>query len=228
MVEWRQSERYDAQLSADPASTESCRQHLRDYVHHSPSNMPATVGEPLFLEHRSMPVKAAAVIIGVMVLTASSYVTIPMVPVPITLQTLVVTLIGALYGWRLGALTVVLWLAAGALGLPVLANGGSGMTKFTGPTAGYLVAFPLAAAMMGWLGAHGWGGARLSRAFGSMLLGTALCLAVGGAWLAYTIGLEKAWLNGVMPFLVGGVLKSLVGAVLLKVLSTTSNNVAVA
>lgn len=175
-----------------------------------------------------MPVKVAAVIIGVMVLTVSSYVTIPMVPVPITLQTLVVTVIGALYGWRLGALTVVLWLAAGALGLPVLANGGSGVTKFTGPTAGYLFAFPLAAMVVGWLGAHGWGGARLSRAFGSMLLGTALCLAVGGAWLAYTIGLEKAWLNGVMPFLVGGVLKSLVGAVLLKAISTTSNNVAVA
>ncbi|MYZ44311.1 biotin transporter BioY [Schauerella aestuarii] len=198
-------------------------------MHHSSLNIHANAGAPLYLHHRSLSVKAAAVIIGVLLLTLSSYLTIPMVPVPITLQTLVVTLIGALYGWRLGALTVVLWLAAGALGLPVLANGGSGLAKFTGPTAGYLFAFPLAAATLGWLAANGWGGARIARAFGAMLLGTALCLFVGGAWLAYTIGFEKAWLNGVMPFLVGGLIKSLVGALVLVALSATrSNKVAVA
>ena len=221
-------ERYDARLSPNPASTECSRLRLRDTVHPSSSTTPAVAGAPLYLQHRSLVVKTAAVVIGILLLTLSSYLTIPMVPVPITLQTLVVTLIGALYGWRLGALTVVLWLAAGAFGLPVLANGGSGMAKFTGPTAGYLFAFPLAAAAVGGLAARGWGGARLARAFGAMLLGTALCLFVGGAWLAYTIGFEKAWLNGVMPFLVGGVIKSLVGAVVLKALSKRSNTVAVA
>ena len=164
----------------------------------------------------SPALKVAALIGGVLLLSLSSYVAIPMVPVPITLQTLVVTLIGALYGWRLGALTIIVWLAAGALGLPVLADGSSGLKKFMGPTAGYLFAFPLAAALTGWLAQRGWNGTHVFRAFLAMLAGTALCLLFGATWLAFTIGAEKALAHGVMPFLIGGVIKSIAGAVLLK------------
>lgn len=145
-----------------------------------------------------------------------------MVPVPITMQTLVVTLIGALYGWRLGALTVIVWLVAGAAGLPVLADGGSGVKKFMGPTAGYLFAFPLAAALSGWLVQRGWDGAQLHRALLAMLAATALCLLFGGGWLALTIGWEKALMKGVVPFLLGGVLKSLLAALVLKLINTRS------
>lgn len=169
------------------------------------------------LSARSPSAKLALMAIGVLLLSLSSYVAIPMVPVPITMQTLAVTLIGALYGWRMGAISVAVWLALGAAGLPVLADGGSGLQKFLGPTAGYLFAFPLAAALAGGLVQRGWDGGRMGLAFAAMLAATALCLLFGGGWLAFTIGWEKALMKGVAPFLVGGVIKSLAAALVLKV-----------
>ena len=101
----------------------------------------------------------ALVLGGTAVLTASSYVSIPMQPVPVSLQTFAVLMVGALYGWRLGGLTVLAWLLEAALGMPVLAGGKGGLAPFFGPTAGYLLAFPLGAVLMGWLAARGWDGA---------------------------------------------------------------------
>lgn len=70
-------------------------------------------------------------------------------PVPITLQTLAVLLSGAVLGMRRGFLAVLLYVAAGAAGLPVFSGGAAGLAVLTGPTAGYLVGFPLAAALCG-------------------------------------------------------------------------------
>ncbi|MFB2552844.1 biotin transporter BioY [Ensifer soli] len=180
----------------------------------------ASVNRPFIpLDDRSLAVKAAAVILGTALLALSSLVEVPMVPVPVTLQTLAVTLIGALYGWRLGALTVAAWLAEAAAGLPVLAGGAGGLAHFAGPTAGYLFAFPLAAALVGWLAGRGWNGRRPVLAFVAMLAGNGACLAFGGAWLAALIGAEKALAFGVLPFLVGALLKSALGACLLSLLS---------
>lgn len=177
----------------------------------------------------SPAMKVAAIIFGALVLAVSSYVAIPMVPVPITLQTLAVTLVGALYGWRLGALTIIVWLVAGALGLPVLSDGSSGIQKFMGPTAGYLLAFPLAGALTGWLVVNqGWNGSRFMLAFCAMLAGTALCLLLGAGWLAFNIGTEKALVHGVLPFLLGGVIKSLAGAIVLKVIGVPKRPAALA
>ena len=145
-------------------------------------------------------------------LTASSYVSIPMQPVPVSLQTFAVLMVGALYGWRLGGLTVLAWLLEAALGMPVLAGGKGGLAPFFGPTAGYLLAFPLGAVLMGWLAARGWDGAHPLRAFGAMLLCTTLILLLGGAWLGAMIGAAKGWQLGVAPFLVGDVVKSALGA----------------
>lgn len=174
---------------------------------------------PLRLESRSLAWQAAAVVLGTVLLALSSYVEVPMVPVPMTMQTLAVTLVGALYGWRLGAITVVAWLVEGALGLPVLAGGAAGAIHFVGPTAGYLFAFPVAAALVGFLAERGWNGHRVVRAFGAMLLGNLACLAIGGAWLAVMFGVEVAFTTGVAPFLVGAVLKSVLGAAALKALA---------
>lgn len=171
---------------------------------------------PLNLHARPLVWQAAAVAIGTVVLTLSSHLSVPLVPVPVTMQTLAVTLIGALYGWRLGALTVVAWLVEAAAGLPVLAGGAGGAQHFLGLTAGYLFAFPLTAALTGWLAEKGWNGKRPVLACVSMLLGNALCLVLGGAWLAVAIGLEQAFMAGVLPFLLGGVLKSVLGAALLR------------
>lgn len=153
---------------------------------------------------------------GILLLALASWISIPMVPVPMTLQTLAVLLIGALFGWRLGCLTILAWLALGALGLPVLAGGAGGFARFLGPTGGYLLAFPVAAALVGWMAGRGWNGRRAMLAFAAMLIGHVLCLLLGGAWLAVMVGVQKAIAAGVMPFIAGGVLKSVLGAVLLK------------
>ena len=177
------------------------------------------VFDPLGLGAQPLVWKIAAVLLGTGLLTLSSHVQVPMVPVPITMQTFAVTLIGALYGWRLGTVTVIAWLVEGALGLPVLAGGSAGLHRFAGPTAGYLFAFPIAAALCGWLVERGWNGQRPLLSFVAMLIGNAACLALGGMWLAAMIGTDKAISLGVMPFLVGAALKSALGAAVLTLLA---------
>jgi biotin transport system substrate-specific component len=171
----------------------------------------AALGEPAS-RSAGWPRQSALVLLGTAVLSASSYVSIPLQPVPVSMQTFAVLMVGALYGWRLGGLTVLAWLLQGAAGLPVLAGGAGGLAHFFGPTAGYLLAFAPAAALMGWLAECGWDGARPLRAFAAMLAGAALILLLGGTWLAALVGPAKAWQLGVQPFLLGDVLKSAMGA----------------
>lgn len=166
--------------------------------------------------------QVAAVVAGTLALALSSYVRVPMYPVPMTMQTLAVPLIGMLYGWRLGAITIIAWLVQGALGLPVLAGGASGAHHFVGPTGGYLFAFPIAGAVAGWLAERGWNGRRIGLAFLAMAAANAICLALGCAWLSVTVGVEKAFALGVVPFLAGGLVKSALGAVLLAALARRS------
>ena len=173
---------------------------------------------PLRLESRSLLWQLAAVVAGTLFLAASSYVEVPMVPVPMTMQTFAVTMVGALYGWRLGGLTIVAWLIEGALDLPVLAGGASGVAHFLGATGGYLFAFPVCGALVGWLAERGWNGSRPVLAFLAALAGNVACLALGGAWLAVMIGAEAAFIHGVAPFVVGAVLKSVLAAATLALL----------
>ncbi len=172
--------------------------------------------DPLRLGARSLPMRIVFVLAGTLALALASRISVPMVPVPITMQTFAVTMIGALYGWRLGTLTVLAWLAEGMAGLPVLAGGAGGIAHFAGPTAGYLVSFPLMAAMVGWLAERGWTGTRLVQSFAAHFAANIFCLALGGAWLATLIGLEKAMMLGVVPFVLGALLKSALAAALLK------------
>jgi biotin transport system substrate-specific component len=162
---------------------------------------------PLRLESASLATKALLVALGSLVLAASSWIEVPMVPVPMTMQTYAVLLVGALCGWRLGLATVLAWLGEAALGLPVLAGGAGGLAHFGGPTGGYLVGFVLAAALVGFLAERGWT-RKLLPAFVVMLLGHAVIFALGVVWLAGQIGLEKAIAFGLVPFLLGTVLKS--------------------
>jgi len=164
---------------------------------------------PLRLIDRPLALRAVVVALGTLFLAASSWVEVPMVPVPMTMQTFAVTLIGALYGWRLGAVTVLAWLGEAMVGLPVLAGGAGGIAYFAGPTAGYLFAFPLAAALVGWLAERGWtGNGNLLSSFTAMLLGNAFILVIGGAWLAAMIGARDAVTFGVAPFILGAIVKS--------------------
>src|SRR5206468_12187196 len=104
-------------------------------------------------------------------LAAQVVIPVPWSPVPITGQTFAVLLSGAVLGARRAAVAQALYLAEGALGLPVFAAGGAGAATFAGPTAGYLVAFPLAAALTGTLAERGWD-RRFLGTFAAMVLGS--------------------------------------------------------
>ncbi|WP_137934027.1 biotin transporter BioY [Mesorhizobium comanense] len=179
---------------------------------------------PLRLQQRSLGWQAAAVVLGTLFLALSSYIEVPMVPVPINMQTFAVTLIGALYGWRLGAITIAAWLVEGAVGFPVLSGGAAGASYFVGPTGGYLFSFPLVGALVGWLAERGWNGNRAVLAFAAMLLGNLACLVLGTAWLAAMIGAGQAITFGFLPFIVGGLLKSALGAATLMALPRGTMN----
>ena len=139
--------------------------------------------------------------------TLGAQVSLPMVPVPMTLQSLAVVLAGGVLGPRGGVATMGLYLAAAAVGLPVLSDGRGGLQALAGPTAGYLVGFLVAAWASGEAGRRGWlthplpGIAILSAAHLSILL-------PGAAWLARDIGWTAAMSGGFTPFLIGAVIKS--------------------
>lgn len=162
--------------------------------------------------HRSSPlVKLAAVVIGSAFIAASAQITVPMIPVPMTMQTFAVLAVGALYGSRLGVATMVAYLAEGAAGLPVFHGGTGGLPVFAGPTAGYLLGFVVAAGLVGWLADRG-ATARPLGALLSTLLGMATIYLFGLPWLAAMIGWEKAVTLGAVPFLLGDALKALLAA----------------
>ncbi len=170
----------------------------------------------LGLKNSSLTWQVGAVVFGTAFLALSSYITVPMIPVPVTMQTFAVLLVGALYGARLGAITILAWLLEGALGLPVLAGGAAGIAHFVGKTGGYLFSFPIAGALTGWLVERGWNGRRVLLAFAAMMIGHVVCLGFGAAWLALQIGGKLAFVYGVAPFIVGSILKSALGAATLK------------
>jgi len=168
---------------------------------------------PLALDGRSLPAKAFTIVLGSWVVAASAWVEVPMLPVPMTMQTLAILVIGALCGWRIGAATLAAYLAQGAAGLPMFAGGAGGAHHLVGPTAGYLFAFPVAAALTGWLARRGWN-ASVPTLLASMLLGHVVILVGGVAWLSTLLGVEQAVTVGLMPFWAGTVLKSALAAAL--------------
>lgn len=149
-------------------------------------------------------------LLGSAVLAASAQVVLPAWPVPATLQSLAVLLLGALGGARLGAAAAGLYLLEGALGLPVFAAGSAGPAVLAGPTGGYLLGFLPAA----WFA--GQAGAMLGRQ-AAVLLGAHLLLFVPGlAWLAGFVGAERAFAAGFVAFLPATVVKTALALAVLR------------
>ncbi|WP_339932721.1 biotin transporter BioY [uncultured Brevundimonas sp.] len=149
---------------------------------------------------------AVAGFAGLMALCAQ--VAVPMVPVPMTLQTFAVLLAGAVLGGGWGAVAVLIYLALAALGLPVLSDGAGGWQRFAGPTAGYLIAFPTAAFVAGSLARRPMFAAPAAGV--ALMIGAhLLILGLGTGWLATRIGVSAAIAAGLTPFLVGAVVKSI-------------------
>jgi biotin transport system substrate-specific component len=162
---------------------------------------------------RSLAIRVALIVIGILLLTLSAKINLPLPYVPMTLQTLVVLVIGVAYGWRLGVVTVIAYLAVGALGLPVFAGPVGGLKPLLGPTAGFLFGFVIGALITGVLAARGWD-RTFMRMAAAMAIGHVAILALGFAWLAYGIGLgpAKAWSAGIAPFVAGAAVKTVIGA----------------
>lgn len=136
---------------------------------------------------------------------------IPGTPVPFTLGPMLVVLAGLMLGPAAGAASMVLYLAAGAAGLPVFTPGGApGLARFLGPTGGYLIAYPAAAFVAGWLGARM---PSLLGRWSAATLGMAVIFLGGIAQLAVLTGdIGKAVAFGVTPFALLDVVKALLAA----------------
>jgi biotin transport system substrate-specific component len=154
------------------------------------------------------------VLAGTAFLAASARVQIPFWPVPMTMQTFAVLVIGMVYGARLGAATVAVYLLEGVVGLPVFAAGG-GLAYFAGPTAGYLGGFVGGAMLVGWLAERGWDRS-LRLTVLAMTLGTTVIFACGVVWLSVFLGNAGEAVNaGLLPFIPAALFKIALAAVVL-------------
>ena len=147
-------------------------------------------------------------LLGSALLALSAKAQVPFYPVPMTMQTLVVLLIGVAFGARLGVATLLLYLAEGAAGLPVFAGTpekGIGLAYMLGPTGGYLLGFAVAAAVAGWIAERRRDAAGLALA---VVAGSIAIYAPGVLWLARFVGLEEALELGLVPCVWGDLLKA--------------------
>ena len=157
----------------------------------------------------SLPLKAVLVIGGSLLVWLSAKVQVPFWPVPMTLQVMALFAIAATFGLRLGLATVALYVAEGALGLPVFAGTpekGIGIAYMMGPTGGYILGFLLMAAIVGWLADRGWSRSAWKLALAG-LAGLVVLYVPGLAWLAQFVGMGKALAFGFWPFILGDLVK---------------------
>lgn len=160
---------------------------------------------------RSIPADVALVTAGAALTAIAAQIQIPMFPVPMTLQTFAVLLVAAALGAGRASLSMGLYLALGAAGLPVFASA----KTLTGvlPTAGYLVGFVAAAAIVGFLASRGFSKDPIRVAL-SFALGSVIIYAFGVSGLMLSLGLsfEQALAAGVIPFLIGDLVKATLAA----------------
>ncbi len=151
-------------------------------------------------------------LLGTVLLAVSSKIKIPFYPVPMTMQTLVVLLIGVVFGWKLGVATISLYLFEGIIGLPVFAGTpekGIGLAYFTGPTMGYLLGFIPAVFFSGILKVHFKHSLiyRLILNFALFAFSVSFIYIFGLIWLLNFVPVDKLWTLGMIPFLPAEVLK---------------------
>jgi biotin transport system substrate-specific component len=186
-----------------------------------------TVPTPVLADHlwrgRGFLRSAALVAIGSLALAISAKIQVPFWPVPITMQSLVVLLIGLAYGSRLGAATVLAYLVEGLAGLPVFAGLSAGPAYMMGPTGGYLLGFLLAAAFVGWLAERGWD-RTLGGTAAALVLGHVVLFIPGVIWLAILFGWPRAIALGVTPFIAATIVKTALGIALIAAVRSLIGN----
>lgn len=171
-----------------------------------------TLSDRLFPADRLNPIARGAIlaIIGSLLLVISAKISVPFWPVPMTMQTGVVLLIGAAYGWRLGVATVLLYLAQGAMGLPVFTGTpekGIGIVYMMGTTGGFLLGFILMAAVAGWFAERGVTKS-IVKTGAVMFIAGFIVYVPGLLWLGSLLGWDKPILEwGFYPFVAGDLTK---------------------
>ncbi|MGB0930380.1 MAG: biotin transporter BioY [Chitinophagales bacterium] len=153
-----------------------------------------------------LPTFLAAIFIAIF-----AQITILLPYIPITGQSFAVLLVAYLLGWNRGMIAVLLYLFVGAIGLPVFADGASGIAKLKGNSGGFLYGFVVAAFVVGSL-AENTVPSTFKKALGIMALGTAVILFFGVMHLSIHIGFQKALQYGLYPFIAGAVVKIVLGA----------------
>ncbi|MDH6230139.1 biotin transport system substrate-specific component [Mesorhizobium soli] len=146
---------------------------------------------------------------GTLLLTLSAKTKVVLGPVDMSLQTLAIFMISAAFGMRLAVATLLLYMAQGAMGFPVFQSTpekGIGIAYMLGSTGGYLAGFVAMAAIVGWAADRGWDRSPV-KMFGAVLTAEVVMMAMGFAWLAALIGVEKSWQFGVVPFIVPDLIK---------------------
>ncbi len=185
--------------------------------------MLATARPGSLISHSALSpaIKIAAVALATVVTAAAAQISVPLpfTPVPLVFTPLAVLMCSAVLGARLGMAAQVAYLAAGVAGLPVFAPSITlppGALRLLGPTGGYLMAYPVAAFVTGYLAERGWD-RRYATSLAAMLLGLAIIFAGGVSWLAMTVthSLPLAITAGLQWFIVLDVLKVLAGAMVL-------------
>ena len=156
--------------------------------------------------------KDASLIIGsVLLIAVAAQISVPLWPVPVTLSTLAVMIVAGTLGASRGSLSIISYLTAGAIGLPVFA--GAAALSSVRPTFGYLVGFVFAAALIGLLVSR-WAGHNVFKLASVFVLATAVIYFFGAGWLVVGFGMtaNQAVLAGVLPFLLGDLLKIVVAS----------------
>jgi biotin transport system substrate-specific component len=147
------------------------------------------------------------IFLGSLLLTISAKIKIPFYPVPMTMQTFVVVLMGVTFGWKIGIATISLYLLEGIIGFPVFAGTpekGLGLVYFMGPTMGYLIGFLFAAFLAGYLDLK----TNIFLIFLKLILSVSIIYILGILWLGHLIGWDKPLLElGLMPFLLAELFK---------------------
>jgi biotin transport system substrate-specific component len=153
---------------------------------------------------------------GLIAASAQLAIPLPFTPVPITGQTFAVLLAGATLGTARGGSAAMLYVLLGILGAPVYADGDHGWAVLTGASGGYLVSYPIVAALTGFLAERNWD-RKFSSAVGAMLTGNVVIYLFGLPWLAVVLGtsLERTLELGLYPFVPGDMLKLYLAAALL-------------
>jgi biotin transport system substrate-specific component len=154
------------------------------------------------------------VVAGTLLLTLAAKTKVVLGPVDLYLGNMAVLMIAATFGLRLGLATFLLYLAEGAMGMPVFQSTpekGIGLAYMMGTTSGYLFGMIVATAFVGWAADRGWDRNPL-RLFPVMLVAGGLILAFGAAWLAVLMGVDNAWKFGVAPFIVPDIIKVAIAA----------------